>query len=89
MKGKNGKTLNKRDVVFDNPDILAQIMKPSKTEKNSALKLQHFLYDAWEIRTMAEMLQSPNSFTTHHISMPPPQPFSPPKGSNKDNHPSP
>lgn len=53
MKGKNGKTLNKEDVVFDNPDILAQIMKPSKTEENSALKLQDSLYDAQKISIMA------------------------------------
>lgn len=52
VKGKNGNILNKEDVVFDNPDILAQIMKPSKTEENSALKLQHSLYDAQKINTM-------------------------------------
>ena len=53
MKGKNGKTLNKEDVVSDNPDILAQIMKPSKTEKKSALELQDSLYDAQKISIMA------------------------------------
>lgn len=53
MKGKNGKTLNKEDVVFDNPDILVQIMKPRKMEKNAALKLQDSLYDAQKINTMA------------------------------------
>ena len=53
VKGKNGKTLIKEDVVFDNPDILVQIMKPRKTEKNSALKLQDSLYDAQKINTMA------------------------------------
>lgn len=59
-KGKNGKPLKKKDVVFDNSDLLAQTRKPNKTEQNSALKLQPSLYDTQEkSSTMAQRLQSP------------------------------
>lgn len=63
-------------MVFDNPDILAQTMEPRKTEKNSALKLQQSLYDAQKVKKNGLNAVVSSFFIVHHISMPPPQPFS-------------